>query len=336
MRLKLWILASLLPSALVAATPTAPAQRPFLRGMTVSCPMYGAVWGSRAMTETLDELQELGVEWVAIHPYSEVRRDGSIRIRRRAADTGYLPSAVQRARHAGIDLFWKPHLAYWGSFEWRGAIEFGNDQTAWRRFFDGYREFILDQARFAEASGLSLFAVGVELEATTHFEPEWRRIIADVRRVYSGRITYAANWDSLSKVPFWDALDLIGVQAYFPLSEATDPDRASLEKGWERHLKSLREISERHAKPVLFTEIGYDLSASAAREPWLTASRDNARNRALRSLLITTALEQVERQPFIAGMFWWKWIPGRRGSDDFAMRDSQARELLRRSWARDD
>ncbi len=77
---------------------------------------------------------------------------------------------------------------------------------------------------------------------------------------------------------------------------------------------------------------GYDLSAGAAREPWLTSSRDTPENRALRRLLIDTAIDLVERETFIEGMFWWKWMPGRVSSRDFAMHDPEAREVLRDNW----
>ncbi len=304
----------------------------FLRGMTVSCPGYGRIWGSRSMESSLSELADLGVQWVSIHPYAGVRRNGTIRSEP-AAETGYLERAVAYAKQAGIQLFWKPHLAYWGSFEWRGTIEFGNDEAAWRRFFDGYRVFILDHARFAEQHGIPLLSIGLEYENTTAREAEWRRIIADVRRVYSGQITYSANWDRLEAVPFWDALDLIGVQAYFPLSRDSNPSVEAIRAGWGAPLERLRLLSERVGKPVIFTEIGYDVSPVAASEPWLANSRESDANRALQQRLMEVALRRIEEEPFIRGMFWWKWMPGSRQYGDFAMRHPQVMETLRRAWS---
>lgn len=334
-----WTLA-VLPLALVLAALAAPAASPgarpgtFLRGMTVSCPGYGRIWGSPVMAGTLEELDRLGVGWVAIHPYAGVRRDGSVRFRP-AAGEEYLARSVELARRAGIELFWKPHLAYWGSFDWRGEIAFGDDEARWRRFFDGYRAFIVDQARFAERAGVPLFSVGLEYEETTGREAEWRRIIAEVRRVYSGRITYSANWDRLDRVGFWDAVDLIGVQGYFPLSDSSDPSAAELGRGWDRHLGELRRLAAEHGKPVLFAEIGYDLSADAARAPWQRNSRDDAHNRRLRRRLMEVALERLEAEPFVAGMFWWKWIPGDDRAGDFSMRRPEARAALLEAWGRD-
>ena len=309
------------------------ATRPFLRGMTVSCAGNGREWGTEMMTGALRELEPLGVEWISIHPYARIERSGEVRFKK-AADSPYLAAAVQRVAAEKVGLFWLPHLAYWGSFEWRGAIEFGQDQAAWRRFFDGYRDFIVDQAIFAEQHGVRLFAVGIEYDATLEHEAEWRRILAAVRAVYSGVVVYAANWDRVAAVPFWDAVDVIGVQAYFPLGAEPYPSREAIEKGWQQPLAQLRELSGRFGKPVLFTEIGYDLAAQAAREPWLPATADTPENRALRRRLIEAALAGLEKEPFLLGLFWWKWIPGRPAHDpDFKMEDGDARELLARYWA---
>ncbi len=321
----------------VATQPAAAAVRPleggFMRGMVVSCPTWGPIWGSPLMADSLGELRRLGVEWIAIHPYAGVRRDGSVRVTP-AESTGFLDRAVRITRDAGMKLFWKPHLAYWGSFNWRGDIGFGDDETAWQRFFAGYREFIVDQARFAERAGAELFAVGVETDATTFREDDWRRIIAAVRQVYGGQITYAANWDSLDRVGFWDAVDVIGVHAYYPLAAGDDPDAETISRGWDRPLAELRGLAEAQGgKPVVFAEIGYNRSPDAARSPWEYEMRDSSETRALRQRLIEVALARLGAEPVVRGMFWWKWIPGDDRFDrDFSMRDPEAKEALARHW----
>lgn len=307
--------------------------RDFMRGVVVSCPRAGQIWGSPDMEQSLRDLRSIGVRWVSIHPYAGVRNDGNIRFRK-TIDTPYLSRAAQLVAEAGMKLFLKPHLAYWGSFEWRGAIDFGNDASAWDRFFEGYSRFIVDQARFAETHDVPLFSIGVEYERTTRFEDRWRRIIAAVRDVYSGEITYAANWDSLHKVPFWDAVDLIGVNAYFPLAERAAPDREAVDRAWGEPLEQLSRLSHRHGgKPVVFAEIGYARSQTAATAPWEAAVHDTPTVRELRKTLIDVALVKTESTPFIAGIFWWKWIPGNdRWDRDFSMKDPEAREALADRW----
>jgi pyroglutamyl-peptidase len=302
-----------------------------MRGMTVSCPDYGQIWGTPAMTRAAREVRELGVTWVAIHPYGAVKRDGSVRFDP-PEEVGYLDRAVEIAGEEGLSLFWNPHLAYWGTFEWRGSIDFGADGKAWARFFDEYEAFIVAHARFAERHEIPLLSVGIEYERMMSHEPAWRRIIAKVRKVYRGKITYAANWDGLDRVPFWDAVDLIGVQAYFPLTPSKSPSQAELDAGWDAILARLTDLSDRYGRPVLLTEIGYPRSMAAAAEPWKPELDNNPSAIALRARLLETALRRVEH-PKIEGVFWWKWIPGANLWDrDFSMRDDEATSALSRAW----
>ena len=327
--------AAVVASVWLQAAARASERSEFIRGVIVSCPRFGEIWGSPAMAESVRALGALGAEWISIHPYAGVRRSGEVR-HWKAAETGYLARAVEIVRGEGMKLFWKPHLAYWGSFEWRGAIDFGDDAEAWKRFFAGYEAFIVDQAHFAQAAGAELFAVGVELERTTRFEADWRRILERVRSVYRGRLLYAANWDSLDRVPFWDAVDLIGVHAYYPLSGSDDPSADEIRRGWDEPLAALETLSGKHGgKPILFAEIGYNRSRDAARTPWEYRMSDSPEARALRRRLMDVALERVEAAPHVEGMFWWKWIPGDwRHDRDFSMRDAEARDALAARWGR--
>ena len=309
-----------------------------IRGMTVSCPVYGQIWGRPAFTRALRTLRSLGVRWVALHPYARIRSNGVVESTP-AAQTGYLQSAVERARRESILLFWKPHLAYWGSFEWRGSIDFRDDRAAWERFFRTYRTFILDQARFAARADIPLFAVGVELERMVGFEARWRSLIEEVRDVYPGELTWAANWDGISRVGFWDALDYIGVQGYFPLSSTQSPARemkeSDIRRAWSTHVAKLEELSERVGRPILFTEIGYPNADHAARTPWKPDGVFQRSDPELRGRLVRVALRHLEPLPFVAGMFWWKWIPARRSwRGDFAMQTDQMRALLTEFWGR--
>jgi hypothetical protein len=49
-----------------------------------------------------------------------------------------------------------------------------------------------------------------------------------------GKLTYAANWDKYDQVSFWDELDFIEIQAYFPLTAQTSPTAEEIKKGWNR------------------------------------------------------------------------------------------------------
>src|SRR4030095_14963958 len=97
----------------------------------------------------------------------------------------------------------KPHL-WIRRGEWQGDLAW-RDEAAFRRWFDSLRAFTLRYARLAERDGYDPVVVGTERKSPTARAPAaWRRLIADVRAVYRGPLTYAANWDEAERVAFWD------------------------------------------------------------------------------------------------------------------------------------
>ena len=42
--------------------------------------------------------------------------------------------------------------------------------------------------------------------------------------------------------------------------------------------------------------------------------------------------DRLESEPYIAGMFWWKWIPGSRHRGDFSMRHPGVMDIVRQAW----
>ena len=305
-----------------------------IRGMTVSCPTWGWEWGSDAMVSTLDVLSGEGVNWVSIHPYARIGADGTVSYRGLdpAKPPDHLIRPIREAHARGMKVMIKPHLAYWGGpFSWRGAITFTNDADL-DRFFRSYRAWMVAMASIvAEADAL---CVGTELGGLSAHEARWREVIAAVDAVYPGPMTYAANWDEVGRVAFWDALDVIGVQAYFPvLPDATPgriPSDGELDAGWDRILADLRRTAEAADKHVVFTEVGYDSSASAAISPWASGSGPNGD--ALQAACTRAALRAIDREPTVIGAFLWKWFPGEVQSGDFRMSSPQMRSLIRSHW----
>jgi hypothetical protein len=176
-------------------------------------------------------------------------------------------------------------------------------------------------------------------------ERHWRRLIEETRAHYSGALTYAANFDQYREVGFWDALDLIGINAYFPLlaRPPAEPGRLAgdLEASWRAILASIddfrrgRDLSSRR---VLFTEIGYVPRALATVEPWtaegsvVLPSEDGPRlvvweeqpvdpeERALavRGLCRAAA---ARRDDLLAGLLYWKLstVPAHREVERFLL-----------------
>lgn len=336
-------------SLLVAVAPATP--RPdgvrdphaVVRGMTVSCHGSGHIWGTDDMVACLAELKSLGVNWVAIHPYAGIGEDGTVGGARTDAmyrDAAWLTRPIAEAHRLGLKIMIKPHIAYWGSkFSWRGEIRFETDEQ-WERFFTTYERWITTVAEIARDA--DALAVGTELDATVHHERQWRAVIRAIRARTGAHLTYAANWDSYERVPFWDALDIIGVQCYFPLVDHERlPDPAELQRGWRRVIDTLHAFARPFGKKVILAELGYNESSKAALEPWdhRTGGPDAVETQ---RRCMAEALRAIEGDPVIVGAFLWKWFPegaaggdrrGRGGRGNFLMSTPDMREIIAARWS---
>jgi hypothetical protein len=303
--------------------------------MTVSCHDAGQVWGSDEMVRTMAELKDLGVNWITIHLYAPIHDDGTVggsRTDRLYEDATWLTRPIAEAHRLGLKIMITPHLAYWGSgFAWRGAIEF---QTAeqWERFFAGYESWIVRVAGLSK--GADAFAVGSELDRTVGHEARWRGIIARVREVTPARLTYSAQWDSFESVGFWDALDAIAIQGYFPLVEHDAmPSPAELDAAWARLIARLEEFGRRRGRKVVLGELGYNRSRYAAVRPWAYEQVGEDGEEVQRRCL-TAALKALGRSEIVAGAFLWKWFPGEpgRGRGNFLKSTPAMREVIATWW----
>lgn len=330
----------------VAEGPGAPKAKPAkgkqdaharVRGITVSCQTWGWEWGSDEMLPTLDRVKKQGGNWVAIHPYARIRNDGSVRAFRMGGEEAprWLSRPIAEAHKRGLKILIKPHLAYWGSgFSWRGAITFKN-AAAWERFFSGYQAWVVRLARMC--SKADAFAVGTELGGTVQHEQRWRTVIREVRKVSKVPLTYAANWDRYQKVPFWDAVDVIGIQAYFPVvHHKRPPSSAELKAGWARILKEVGTFARKNRKKVVFSELGYDRSQLAAYTPWKSGPRwstpeEQKKADDVQERCMAAALRAIQQDATVVGAFLWKMFPG-RARGDFRLTRPELAGVVRKAW----
>lgn len=307
-----------------------------VRGMTISCQTWGIEWASPELDRELAELRALGINWIAIHPYARIRGDGTVTFRPGNPDQPppWLAHPIARAHAHGLKILIKPHLAYWGSpFSWRGDIDFP-DPARRARFFASYTEWIVDIARLTRNA--DAFVVGTELDRLVAHRHPWKRVVERVRRVSPALLTYAANWDSYQNVSFWDTLDAIGVQGYFPLSILPQPSTQALRQGWQQALVPLRALSQKTGKPVVFTELGYNRSLEAARQPWASAQTSGpyrAQAEALQSRAMAVALQTLATHAsWLRGAFLWKWFVGEAPHENFMVDTPHMRAVLRSEW----
>ncbi len=307
---------------------------PFYKGITVSCQTWGIEWQMPEMEGALDELKSLGVNSISIHPYAQIREDGHLLTGHGlTAGTTHITTPLRWANERGMSVMLTPHIAYWGTkFLWRGEIDFVSPEE-WENFFKDYEKWIVQMATLAEAGHAPVFCMGLEYSFAQKYEERWRKMIAAVRAVYHGKLTYGANWNEYAEVKFWDALDYIGVLAYFPLTKTEDPGLAELTAAWEKRCAELEKFSKQNGKQLLFTEIGYNENARAAAEPW-SFKTGGLHAAEIQARCIDVALSLPAKHPFLAGMFWWKWYPEipHQETENYRLQTAPIKALIAKHW----
>ena len=284
-----------------------------VRGMSVFDEWQGA-YESSEMLGLVDLMEEdYGVDWISIivtwyqdtvhstemhflepgvHPWMGTQTDAEI------------IGLIEYAHSKGMSVMLKPHVnSRDDSFRGRIGEEFS--EAEWASWFASYRDFINRYAQLAEDGDVELFCVGTELSNTALREQDWREVVAGVRQRYSGPLTYAANHSGEEvEIQWWDAVDYIGVDGYYPLTDKNDPSVAELKTAWQPHLETLENLSSEWAKPVIFTEIGYVSLNGTNRDPWregFTSTIDNQEQ----ADCYQAALETFWEESWFGGMFWW-------------------------------
>ena len=297
----------------------------------------------RVTDATLDELAAAGVNWIALIPFGWQSRFDNPAIRLRTSgvrwsetDEGLRQISAQ-AHARGIGVLLKPHIWLTAAVvgEWRGTIRFDTEEE-WQQWEDDYRALILHYAQLAAELEVELFSVGVELHSAVRERPEfWRELIAEVRSVFPGTITYGANWfEEYDDVGFWDLLDTIGVHAYFPLTDQLDATIDQLEQGWQPHVRELEALAARHQRPIVFLEVGYRSIAGAAMEPW-NFDVVQPQNATEQSESYEALFRTFWSKPWFEGLFVWKWNVGVRDRDSYSPQGKAAERVLSEWYLRD-
>ncbi|MBD3248712.1 hypothetical protein GF336_01585 [Candidatus Woesearchaeota archaeon] len=266
---------------------------------------YTSWWHSDYLSSTsdasLDKLRDSGVEYVSLLVtwyQDDVSSTDIYRWSSKTPSDSALIEAIDDIHSRGMKVMLKPHVD--PKTGWRGDIE----PADWNAWFSNYTAFISYYASLAESNNVEQFCVGTELKKSTPETAQWQDVIADVRGLYSGNITYAANWDNYENVNFWNSLDYIGIDAYFPLTAKNDPTLQELEDSWVGYKTSLSDFSDANSKNVIFTEIGYQSIDRTNMHPWWSTGTYDEQEQAD---CYRAALEILLDESWLEGIYWWDW-----------------------------
>ena len=289
-----------------------------VRGITVG-PIESALhpgkgYGSAACARTMSEARRLGATWVSLTPFGRVWNLAPSGVSLSfeqpfKANRDAVKRAVAQAHAENLKVLIVPHL-WVETGDWRALIDPASDQD-WERWARSYHAFLREWALVAKESGAEMFSLGVELRSfvTTDRASRFLPIVRDIRRVYPGLLTYAANWDDVDRTVILGELDVIGLNAFYPLAERDGAALPELVAGGRKIAERLRELAQSWGKPVVFTEFGYTTRRDPAVRPWEwpEALKNVVIDEIAQANAYRALLSAFVDEPWFMGFFVWRY-----------------------------
>ena len=292
----------------------------------------------------LDKIAEHEANWVCLVPFAFMRNDDPALSYDKAWQWwGETPAgikkSIRKAKESGLNVMLKPQIYIPGS--WIGDLKFKSEED-WTEWEKNYKTYLMKMVDIAIEEDVAMICLGTEINhSIKKREKYWRGIIAEIRQKYDGLLTYSANWDTYKEMPLWDALDFIGISAYFPLSKTETPTQRELLRKWRPIITKLELFSKENNKPILFTEYGYLSVDGCAYRAWELEKEvhqldinEQAQANALDALFMANW-----NQSYWAGGFLWKWFPNMDGHEgypekDYTPQNKKSAAVLQRWYSR--
>jgi hypothetical protein len=287
-------------------------------------------------------VKKLNANYAALMPFGFIRELSSPEIHFNTKRQWFgereagIKQYAKELKKKGIQIMLKPQIWVWHG-AYTGHIVM-TSEAHWKKLEETYTNFILTYAKIATAIDAKVFCIGTELEKFVINRPDyWKSLIVKIKKIYKGKLTYAANWDEFKRVPFWNQLDFIGVDAYFPLSEQKTPTVAEFEKGWKPHKEEIKRIQKKYQKPILFTEFGYRSVHFSGKEPWDSKRVSGSVDLVAQSNGLQALYNQFWKESWFAGGFLWKWFHrharvGGESNNRFTPQNKPAEKLIQQLY----
>ena len=165
---------------------------------------------------------------------------------------------IRFARTLGLRVILKPTVNCTDG-TWRAHINFFDIdvpcEPKWKDWFRSYTAYQKHYAAIAEQEKCEMFIVGCEMVQSERRSAEWREVIAAVREVYTGLVSYNTDKYQEGHVAWWDAVDVISSSGYYPIGD------------WEAQLDRIEQEIAPYKKPFFFAEAGCPSRSGSAQVP---------------------------------------------------------------------
>lgn len=283
-------------------------------GMTWGWTGVRGTWATPEAAESMKLMAQHSVNWTAIAYAAEQETAFSTGIpfdREPTVTDDEIVWAIREAHSLGMKVCLKPVVNV-ADGTWRAHIGFFDwdvpNEPSWTQWFASYSEFILHAARIAEAEGCEMFCIGCEMVRADGQDAHWRRLIAAVREVYSGPITYNCDKYQEDHVTWWDAVDVISSSGYYPIDT------------WEQHLDRIGAVVEAEKKPFFFMEAGCPSREGSAMLPndWNLIGPPSGQEQLD---YYRVMLRACRERDWVRGLMLWDWPPRLYAAGEAAQND---------------
>jgi hypothetical protein len=296
---------------------------PAFEGMsyTTDFSQAGNDLGSAASQQSLLSMSQMGANTVAINVWWFTPTITSTTIapdytRYSTQDTS-LETAINYVHSLGMKVVLKPMLDV-DNGTWRANINpSSTNRNAW---FSNYSTFIDHYATIAQNYNVEMLSVGCELCDMEQYSSNWTTVINNARSIYNGSLTYSANWSpngslgGYQNISWWNQLNEVGIDAYFPLTGTADPSQAALQTAWTNEASSLHSwlttYNNAHASnlKMLFTETGYASYSGTNETPYSgPASSSTPVDLTEQANCYQALLSVMSQQNWWDGAMFWNW-----------------------------
>jgi len=289
-------------------------------------------WEDPQALRSLEQMRSIGSNAVVLVAFLKQSRADSVDVERSGAVSfEQLEKAIAYARELGLYTVLKPQILVPGS--WAGAINPGRPE-AWRQWFKSYSRQIIAFARFASQQRVQALVIGTEL-VHARDKVAWPELIGQVRKVFSGKITYAAhNVEGIKTFPYWSMLDVVALTLYPSLGSSGSIKNMQLHV--DQAVTRLHQAVAAYHKPLWVLEFGMPSARGASARPWEWQGLQHARvDLGLQKEALNIWLHALDK-PWINGAFIWVWYSdykaGTLNNADYTPQNKPAECMIRRYW----
>jgi len=278
-------------------------------------------------------LEKTGMNYVMLVPNGVQDTPQSEQIDRTSmctCDDDELIQMIEYAHKKGVSVALKPTVNCKNG-TWRAHINFFDIdvpcEPKWKNWFASYTEFQLHYAEIAQRTGCEMFLPGCEMVMSERRETEWRMLIARIREVYDGVISYNTDKYQEDRVAWWDCVDVISSSGYYPIND------------WEKELDRIGAVVKKFQKPFFFAEVGCMSVEGSSKVPndWSIQAQIRPEEQAEWYQKMFAA---IEKRDWVDGVVIWAWTD-RLYPEDRAMNmggydiyGKPAMDVVRREFAK--